>query len=132
MQAQIFDGSRFSSLSSIKLLESASRIRARNRSRIRDPWPYRPFELNPYPITGAPSRTISVTTATTEQVIFEKSIYAFEIGELIATVFSNIFRMRILFLRRGVWNSSVIDTPPARPGNENCGGEGRLFDPRDA
>ena len=52
----------------------ASRSRGIIRSRMMAPAAYRPFDENPNPTTGLPSRITSVTTATSEQVIFEKSI----------------------------------------------------------
>ena len=55
-------------------------------------------------MTGLPSRRTSVTTATAEQVILEKSIYALAIGEAIETVFSLMSTIRMrkpLCLERG-------------------------------
>jgi len=43
------------------------------------------LELNPYPITGSPSITTSLTIATIEQSIELKSIQALRIEELIGT-----------------------------------------------
>ena len=46
---------------------------------------YRPLELKPYPTTGSPSTTTSLTIATIEQSIELKSIQALRIDELIGT-----------------------------------------------
>jgi hypothetical protein len=44
------------------------------------------LELNPYPTTRRPSRTTSVTSATSDSVICEKSMYALAIDDAIGRV----------------------------------------------
>jgi hypothetical protein len=64
-------------------------------------------------MTGLPSRMTSVVTATTEHVIFEKSMNALAIGEAIGTVFSRISVIRTSILFAG-WHQQTIHK--ARPG----------------
>src|SRR5262245_20673923 len=70
-------------------------MRGMKRARICAPQAYRPVELNAKPMTGLPSRTTSVMTATTEVVISEKSKLEFLMSDLSGIAHSRISTIRI-------------------------------------
>jgi hypothetical protein len=86
-----------------------------NRSRIRSPWPQRPLELNPYPMTHFPSRTTSVTTATKLEVILLKSTSAFRIGELIGNAFADSGDLHANLATAAILPRCHAPRPPGSP-----------------
>ena len=88
-------GSRLSPASFSSDFGSAFMRRGMKRARICAPQAYRPVELNAKPVTGFPSRTTSVITATTDVVISEKSIEEFFSVEFSAMEVSRMSVMRM-------------------------------------
>src|SRR5215471_10661646 len=95
MAANTRDGSRLSPRSSTSVAGSARRMRGMNRSRICAPQVQRPVELNAKPATGRPARLKSVTTATIDVVISEKSKLEFLRFDLSGIAVSRMSTMRM-------------------------------------